>query len=152
MGANMTAAELVELYMADLLSLDAEIAKREEGAARLIETAKRVFDATGLKSERETKDKELKKLLRANAEAIFGDGDKAELVNGVAFRADAEKVVIPRDAVEKIEAEGWTEGLKIETKLKREVVETWPDERLTVIGARRKPVVEYSYELKEEAQ
>jgi len=48
------------------------------------------------------------------------------------------------------EEQGFGEVVKIAKSLDREAIEKWPDERLFLIGAERKPKEEYSYDLKKE--
>ena len=94
-------------------------------------------------------EKELKLLMKNNKAALFDHVDQVDLVHGLLLYGEAEKVSIPRDAAAKIEHYGWEEALARIVKVRREIVEQWPEERLVVIGARRKTVEVYDYELKE---
>lgn len=100
------------------------------------------------KAELEMLEKDLIALMKANKAALFDDTDQVNLEAGILLRGEEEKVKIPRNALELIEREGWDEAIKVAKTVDREVVEGWPDERLVIIGAERKPVVEYSYEVR----
>lgn len=92
-------------------------------------------------------EKELIKLMKRNKKAIFAEEDKIKLEHGILLHGEEDKVIIPRGALEAIEALGWDEAIKVATSLDREVVEGWPDERLERIGATRKPVEKFEYEV-----
>jgi hypothetical protein len=79
---------------------------------------------------------------------IFADADVVTLRNGSLIHGLEDKVRIPRDAVELCEELGFDDVIKIAKSLDREAVEKWPDERLFLIGAERKPVETFSYDLK----
>jgi len=93
-------------------------------------------------------DKNIKSLAKKNKAEIFDGKDQVTLEHGILLWGKEKKVTIPRDALEKIEAQGWKEAVKIAKSVDRAVVEKWPVERLTVIGAVRKIMEKFSYELK----
>ena len=93
-------------------------------------------------------DKDIKSLAKKNKAEVFDGKDQVTLDHGILLWGKGKRVSIPRDALEKIEAQGWNEAIKIEKSVDRAVVEKWPVERLTVIGAERKTVEKFSYELK----
>jgi len=95
------------------------------------------------------KEKALKALMKAYDPDLFGGRDKVSLPHGLLLRSEGYKVRIPRNALARIEAQGWTEAVKVVKSLDRDVVAKWPDSRLAVIGAERKRVVSYDYEVKE---
>jgi hypothetical protein len=94
-------------------------------------------------------DKQLKTLMKQNRGVLFEDRDLVDLPNGVLIYEKGHKVRIPKGALERIEAQGWMEAIKIVKTVIREIVEKWPDERLAVIGASRKRTEDFSYEIKE---
>ena len=93
-------------------------------------------------------DKDIKSLAKKNKAEVFDGKDQVTLDHGILLWGKEKKVSIPRDALEKIEAQGWNEAIKIAKSVDRAVVEKWPVERLTVIGAARKIVEKFSYEIK----
>lgn len=95
-------------------------------------------------------DRELKALMRREAQWIFALEDQVSLENGILLTGEERKVRIPRGALEAIKAQGWMEAVKVAESVDRGVVETWPEERLVVIGAERKTITTYSYEVPEE--
>jgi phage host-nuclease inhibitor protein Gam len=93
-------------------------------------------------------DKDVKSLAKKNKAIVFDGKDQVTLDHGILLWGKEKKVSIPRDALDKIEARGWNEAIKIAKSVDRSVVEKWPVERLTVIGAERKTVEKFSYEIK----
>jgi len=93
-------------------------------------------------------DKDVKGLTKKNKAEVFDGKDQVNLDHGILLWGKEKKVSIPRDALDKIEAQGWNEAIKIAKSVDRAVVEKWPVERLTVIGAERKTVEKFSYEVK----
>ena len=103
------------------------------------------------RSEIAAREKELKGLMKARDPEIFDGADKVTLRHGLLLRSEGYKVRIPRDALPKIEAQGWHEAIKVVKSVDRDVVSKWPESRLVVIGAERRRVVNYEYELKAES-
>lgn len=94
-------------------------------------------------------EKDLIGLMRKERKAIFAETDQVSLEHGILLFGEEDKVMIPRDALKKIEAKGWEEAIKrAKPMIDRAVVEKWPDDRLATIGAERKKKKVYSYELK----
>ena len=88
--------------------------------------------------------------MRAQLVPLFDGEDKVTLVYGILLYGKEYKVSIPRNAIKKIKAQGWEEeAIKTAESVDRAVVEKWPEERLVMIGAQRKPKETYSYELSE---
>jgi len=92
-------------------------------------------------------DKELIALMKSRCVPLFDGQDTLKLLHGILLYNKEDKVSIPRDALEKIKGQGWKEAILIAESVDRAVVEKWPDERLVVIGAKRKEKKSYSYEL-----
>ncbi len=94
-------------------------------------------------------DKELIGLMKSRCVPLFDGKDTLKLLHGILLYAREMRVSIPRDALLKIEAAGWDEAVKIAKSVDRAMVEKWTDERLVVIGAKRKEKKTYSYELRD---
>ena len=92
-------------------------------------------------------DKELLTLMKSRCVPLFDGKDTLKLLHGILLYNKEDKVSIPRDALEKIKGQGWKEAILIAESVDRAVVEKWPDERLVVIGAKRKEKKSYSYEI-----
>jgi len=88
----------------------------------------------------------LLKLMKKEKGEIFKDEDRVALVHGILIYGREFKVSIPRNALERIEAQGWEEAIKTAKSVDRAVVEAWPEERLFAIGATKKLVEIFSYE------
>lgn len=98
-------------------------------------------------------EKELKKFALKNRVDLFGlDGDKVTLSHGTILYSKANKVTIPKDAVEKIEELGWDEGILIVKNIDRPVIEGWNDEKLAAIGASKKPKESITWEITKKAK
>lgn len=93
-------------------------------------------------------EKTLKKFALKNRVDLFGvDGDKVSLSHGIILYAKADKVTIPKDAIDRITALGWKEGIKNVPTIDRPVIEAWNEEKLAAIGATKKPKEVISWEL-----
>lgn len=91
---------------------------------------------------------ELIKLMQQNKKMLFAKVSRVVLPGGTLLYERGWRVTIPRNAVERCEEHGLTEAVKIAKSIDRGVVEKWPDDRLEVIGAKRKPRDVYGYEVK----
>ncbi len=89
----------------------------------------------------------LKDTMKSNKAVLFDGTDIVHLPHGSLIRELADKVSIPRDALAKCEVLSFDEVIKITKSIDRDAVEKWPDERLLLIGAERKPKEEFSYDL-----
>jgi len=106
------------------------------------------FRITQLKSEVGELDKDLIKLMRGNEKSLFEETDTVKLDDGILLYGKNKKVSLPRDALKKAIKAGYDEAIKITKSLDRAVVEKWPDERLFMIGGKRRLVEKFSYEVK----
>ena len=88
-------------------------------------------------------------LMKSRRVPLFDGKDTLKLLHGILLYNKEDKVSIPRDALEKIKAQGWKEAILIAESVDRAVVEKWPDERLVMIGAKKKGKKTYSYEVTE---
>jgi len=127
----------------------AELAALQEKAESEIAAVREKYGARigRISDEIKDLDKEVKKLSKANVE-IFDGKDQLTLPHGILLHGKETKVTIPKGALEKIEAQGWDEAVKIAKSVDRAVVEKWPVERLVMIGAKRRKVETFNYELK----
>ncbi len=95
-------------------------------------------------------EKALLTLMKKERKALFDGTDVLQLDNGTLIHNVEDKVSIPRDALAECKTQGFTDVIKIAESLDREAIEKWPDAKLFLIGAKRKPVEEFSYDLKKE--
>jgi hypothetical protein len=109
-------------------------------------------DLAALKELKSDSEKALKKVALKNKVDLFGeDGDKISLPHGIILYSEADRVTIPRDALEKIQALGWKDGIINTPTIDRPTIEKWNDEKLAAIGASKKPKKEVSWELKKQS-
>ena len=125
---------------------------RDQIQARADEAMREVTERYGkllqpLNDRLKEKEKCIIALMKIGKKTFFAGTDIVRLENGVLIYNKEEKVKIPRDAVSRAEAEGLTDAIKIAKSLDRAVVETWPDEKLFLIGAERKLKDKFSYEI-----
>jgi hypothetical protein len=139
--ANIILAEIADLH--DLISSVEREANQEMErlAVRYGERLKPFI------AKRKELDKKLKALMKSEVVAIFDGADKVKMTAGILLHTKDFKVTIPRGALVKIEQQGWTEAVRIAKSVDRPVVEGWPEERLVVIGAKRKLVDQFGYEI-----
>ncbi|MFH2011699.1 MAG: host-nuclease inhibitor Gam family protein [Pseudomonadota bacterium] len=93
-------------------------------------------------------DKEIVSLMKENKGQLFDGREKISLANGILLFTKDWKVSLPRDAVAKIEEYGFVEAIKIAKSVDRAIMEKWPDERLFLIGGKRKLIEKFEYETK----
>ena len=96
----------------------------------------------------EENDKALKRVMKSAKTALFADTDIVYLAHGTLIHANEDRVTIPRDALAKCEELGFVDAIVTSKSLCREIVTRWSDEKLVMIGAERKPVEMYNYEIK----
>lgn len=133
----------ISLMAHQLDRIDAE-AERELEIVRGLYSAQ----ADPIRETIDTLEKALIKLMKTHKAEVFDGKDTVSLAHGILLYAREMKVSIPKGALEQIEEAGWSEAIRIAKSIDRAVVEKWPDERLAVIGAQKKPKETYTYELK----
>ena len=156
----MNAKDKAEGLLKSIRVIGADLERLREARDKEIEEIrakhKPMVEAAGKALDKDAK--ALVKLMKKKHGDLFGEKDRAELVNGVLFYAREAKVSIPRGKDQKagiialIEEYGWEEGLVITKDLDRPVIEKWPDEKLAVIGAERKMTDAYTYDLVQKQQ
>ena len=95
-------------------------------------------------------EKALIALMKKERGTFFDGTDVLQLENGALIHEVGDHVKIPRDALAKCEELNFNDVIKIAKFLDREAIEKWKDEKLFLIGAERKPVESFSYDLKKE--
>ncbi|MCZ2417451.1 MAG: host-nuclease inhibitor Gam family protein [Burkholderiales bacterium] len=91
-------------------------------------------------------EKEMLKAAHQARKEIFGASDIYATEYGQLLREIAEKVTIPRDAITKCEEYGFNEVVVISKALDRAAVEKWPDEKLFLLGAKKRIIEKIVYE------
>jgi hypothetical protein len=87
-------------------------------------------------------------LMKKNKTILFDETDVVHLPPGSLIRTAGDKVTIPRNALQSCKDNGFQDVIKIAESLDREAIEKWPDTKLILIGATRKPSEEFKYDLK----
>jgi len=143
--------EEADRLLDDIGKITARLKNAEGQAEAEIETVRAHFARSidPLRERLQGLDKELITLMKSRQVPLFDGRDTLKLLHGILLYNKEDKVSIPRDALEKIKGQGWKEAILIAESVNRAVVEKWPDERLVVIGAKRKEKKTYSYELRD---
>ena len=101
-----------------------------------------------LRDELAARGKELIALMKRNKAALFDGTDVVNLLHGSLIREKGEKVTIPKTALAACKENKFTDVIKVVESLDRAAIEKWPDAKLVLIGAERKPKEEFKYSLK----
>lgn len=123
---NAALADLTDRYEAHLKPLRYDLAADEKALISLMKKEKRLFFADGIGTVR--------------------------LENGSLIYNKTDKVSIPHGALASCKSQGFNEVIKIAESLDRDAIEKWPDAKLILIGAERKPKEEFSYDLRKEPE
>ncbi len=144
--------DMADRILGDIRNLSRSIAAIEDEANEAMKAVSEKYEAMlrPLKDNLAVQDKAIVKFMKAQKKVLFEDGEIVRLKNGALIYSKEPKVSIPRDALEKAEEAGFTEAIKIVKSLDRGIIETWPDEKLFLIGAERKSAEKYSYDIKGE--
>lgn len=136
--------------LAQIRDISGKIGVREDDFNSRVEHLRAEYSAEikALKEILNADEKQLVGLMKAGKRDLFDGTDLVKLQNGILIHDKSDKVSIPRDAVEKLESCGFNDAVKIAKSVDREIVESWPDAKLLMIGAVRKPVETFSYEVK----
>ncbi|MBF0529073.1 MAG: host-nuclease inhibitor Gam family protein [Deltaproteobacteria bacterium] len=92
-------------------------------------------------------DRDLNNLMRQRRQEIFAENEQVCRPYGRLFLGREIRVVIPREALSRIKSQGWLEAVRISESINRAVVEKWSGDRLQAIGACRREVIKFAYEL-----
>ena len=101
-----------------------------------------------MREEKTALGKELLTLMKKNKGVLFDGADVIDLQAGSLIHEQGEKVSIPKTALESCKANGFDDVIKIVESLDRDAIEKWPDAKLVLIGAERKPKEEFKYTVK----
>lgn len=90
-----------------------------------------------------------------NKDELFAEKRSQELTFGIlGYRRSSEIAAQPKrtlaQVLEKLEELGFTEGIRTSRSVNKDVLRTWPDERLDLVGARRVEKDTFWYEVKTE--
>lgn len=98
--------------------------------------------------EKDDLEKGLISLMKKNKIVLFDATDVVNLPHGSLIRNKEDKVSIPKTALAECKAQGFKDVIKTVESLDRDKIEKWPDARLVLIGAERKPKEEFKYTVK----
>lgn len=144
--------KFADMVLAQIREKKQKVDALEAEAEQVIRTTTELYKQTlsPIKEELEALEKLLVKTMKKDKRILFDGRDIVQLDNGNLIYSKGPKVTIPRDALVKVKEAGFTEAVKVAESLDRAIVESWPDEKLFLIGAERKPAETFNYELKKE--
>jgi hypothetical protein len=141
-------ADNLLVYLKSLADDIAAIQAQAESEIAAI-TVKHSIPLEALHAEQVAAEKELITLMKKNKAVLFAGADVVNLQPGSLIRSKVDKVTIPKTALAECEAQHFDDVIKIVKSLDRDAIEKWPDTKLALIGAERKPKEEFSYSLKQ---
>lgn len=97
-------------------------------------------------------EKKLISLMKKNQETLFSDDDVINLISGSLIRNADEKVIIPKGALKSCKNNGFDDVIKVKESLDRDKIEKWADAKLVLIGAERKSITEFKYDIKRDVR
>ena len=100
-------------------------------------------------------EQELKGLMKKNKGTLFddstmldaGDSCQVNLAAGILLYGKEWKISLHRNALAKVEELGYNDAIKISKSLDRSVIETWPIEKLFMIGGKKRLVEKFDWEV-----
>lgn len=101
-----------------------------------------------LKCAQEEDEKNLLAIMKKNKGVLFDGTDVVNLPHGSLIHTLGDKVSIPKTALAACKENEFLDVIKIVESLDRDAIEKWPDAKLVLIGAERKPKEEFEYSLK----
>jgi len=150
MPDQTTLHKCADELLKEISELKADLVRNEALYNEEISAIEKHYEGIGLlKTEIADREKALIALMRKNKGIVFDGDDKISLDHGILLYGSEDKVSIPKNALGKIKAQGWNEAIKVVESVKRDIVSKWPEERLFVIGAKRKTKENFSYELED---
>ena len=134
-----------------LLFVSVQIEEMEKQAAIQMEVIANRYKGMlePLQGEKDELEKGLISLMKKNKGVLFGGViDVVNLPHGSLIRNKEDKVSIPKTALAECKAQGFKDVIKTVESLDRDKIEKWPDAKLVLIGAERKPKEEFKYTVK----
>jgi len=148
----MTIEEHANILLQVIAQQEAKIARLDASAADEIKAVTEKYSGRidQLSERMRATEKELIGLMKENKTTLFDGRDQVNLTAGILLYGKEYKVSLPRDALTRAEHHSYTDAIKISKSLDRSIVETWPVERLFMIGGKKKLVEKFDYEVKED--
>jgi len=96
-------------------------------------------------------DQDLKALEKAERQAFFGDSESCRLdlpQGALVFQVSRHVKKVKSLTWERLEAEGFPEAVRVAKSVDWDLLETWPEEKLIMVGTDRVKKEIYDYEVK----
>ncbi len=146
----MDVLQNVDKKLAEIAKLKEEYNKINQAAQKELEQVKSKYqDSLGsLEEQIKAADESIRQYLKKHKVEIFGDfSDMAEVEHGSVFYRSKLVVHRARGVLKKLEEMDLKEAIKITKSVKWDIVEKWPDEKLEMIGTKRKKREDFEYEI-----
>lgn len=106
-----------------------------------------------LEEARNRLENQVRVVAKTNRDRFFsGDSDRLELPHGALLYEVQRRVKRARGVLERLEAAGFLEAVKVAKSVDWDALEAWPEERLIYVGTERIKKEVYAYELKGSGQ
>ncbi|MBI4621067.1 MAG: host-nuclease inhibitor Gam family protein [Desulfobacterales bacterium] len=141
--------EQADILLHEIKEITDWISERERDAEVEVAAIRQKYETElgALKDHLVDLDKEIVFLMKDSKGPLFDGRDKINLANGILLYAKERKITLPRDVIARIEEHGFAEAIKIAKSVDRAVIEQWPEERLFMVGGRKKLVEKFGYEV-----
>lgn len=149
-GKTLEVKRAAETLLFSIAQSQRQIAGITEQSNALVEQVTRAHrDAVaGLEATMAADSKALIALMKKNKAVLFDGTDVVNLTPGSLIREKGDKVSIPKNALQACKDNGFKDVIKSVESLDRPAIEKWSDAKLVLIGAERKPVEEFKYDIK----
>ncbi|MEW6264930.1 MAG: host-nuclease inhibitor Gam family protein [Thermodesulfobacteriota bacterium] len=148
-AAGTEALEAADRLLAEIAVLSERVLVQEAEAEAEMESVRRKYRTVDdLRARLGELDRELKSLMKDRQNDIFLGQDKVSVRHGLLFHCRELKVFLPRGALGRLKELGWREAIRVAESVNRSVVEKWNAGRLAAIGAGRREVVRFAYEVR----
>lgn len=143
-----------DALLAQMAETTRQLAELEEAAKREIDEVRSRHAAAmaPLAGEIAALDKGIKAYARKHQVAIFDGRDRVDLKAGALIHTSELKIKRTKGLLERLEALGETDAIRIVKSVDFGALKNWTDERLFAAGTERRREELYSYELREETK
>jgi len=93
-------------------------------------------------------EKQLRSHMKKRRDDLFGGSDRVDLEHGALLHGLERRVKRARGVLQKLEEHGFEDAIKIAKSVDWDALESWPVERLVLVGTERVQKESFEYELR----
>jgi hypothetical protein len=121
--------------------------------ARMTKEIKEIEDRhaawnAGMTSLLKDMEKQIKSLMKKNSGTLFEGEDRVDLKHGSLLFSIEERVKKAQGVLEKLKMNGFKDGIKVVESVDWDELEKWPDDKLALVGTKKKKTENYTWETK----